>query len=48
MFALRWHNPRTGEFEGETKTIEGGKDIILGNPPAEPSEDGVVLIMNVK
>lgn len=48
MFALRWHNPRTGGFEGETKTIEGGKDIVLGNPPAEPSEDWVVLIKNVK
>ena len=48
MFLMRWYNPRTGEFEGGTKTIAGGKDIILGNPPAEPQQDWVVFIQKIQ
>ncbi len=48
MFTMRWYNPRTGEFEGRTNTISGGKDIILGNPPAEPQQDWIILIQKIK
>lgn len=47
MFLMRWYNPRTGEFEGKTKTIAGGKNVILGSPPAEPRQDWIVLIQKI-
>lgn len=40
----RWYNPRTGQFEGERKSIAGGVRCALGAPPAEPDQDWVVLI----
>jgi PelA/Pel-15E family pectate lyase len=40
----RWFNPRTGEFVGEPAKMTGGARHELGNPPAEPAEDWVVLI----
>jgi len=43
-FTQRWYNPRTGEFMGPAETIEGGKPVPLGQPPAEVSEDWAVLI----
>ena len=43
-FELRWYNPRIGEFAGETKDIEAGAPIVLGNPPSDPGEDWVVLV----
>ncbi len=41
---LRWYNPRSGTFEGETKTIAGGGRRDLGPPPADAQLDWVVLI----
>jgi len=47
-FVQRWYNPRTGEFAGATKMLEGGKPVTLGPPPAETSEDWAVLIKRSK
>jgi hypothetical protein len=47
-FTQRWYNPRTGGFMGPAKTIEGGKPVPLGQPPAEASEDWAVLIKRPK
>lgn len=41
---LRWFNPRTGEFQGETRILQGGGPVKLGAPPDEAGEDWVVLI----
>ncbi len=41
---LRWYNPRTGEFEGETRELEGGAKVPIGAPPADPAEDWTALI----
>lgn len=43
-FELRWYNPRTGDFEGETRTLEGGVRVEIGAPPAEPAGDWTALI----
>jgi len=43
-FTKRWYNPRTGRFEGETTTIDGGGNVPLGTPPSSNSEDWVILI----
>lgn len=43
-FEVRWFNPRTGAFEGETGAVEGGDIAMLGSPPADASEDWVVLV----
>ncbi len=43
-FTLRWYNPRTGNFEGEPTTINGGGNVSLGTPPSSPGEDWVILI----
>jgi hypothetical protein len=37
---LRWYNPRTGEFEGESRNIQSE----IGPPPSDPNEDWTVLI----
>lgn len=44
--SLRWYNPRTGEFEGETRTVEAGPAVQLGAPPAEPDEDWTALLQS--
>ena len=41
---LRWFNPRIGEFQGSSRTLEAGSSVELGAPPDEPEEDWVVLI----
>jgi PelA/Pel-15E family pectate lyase len=41
---LRWFNPRSGKFEGESRFIEGGKAVALGTPPSDAAEDWVVLV----
>ncbi len=43
-FVMRWYNPRTGEFVGETRKVEGGKSVELGPAPSEASEDWAVLV----
>ena len=40
----RWFNPRTGKFVGTPTNIAGGAERPLGQPPAEPNADWVVLI----
>jgi len=44
-FRLRWYNPVTGTFVGAARTISGGGDVVIGNPPAgDTNQDWVVLI----
>ncbi|MCP4645023.1 MAG: DUF5060 domain-containing protein [bacterium] len=43
-FVMRWFNPRSGAFEGAASSLEGDKQIPLGPPPADASEDWVVLL----
>jgi hypothetical protein len=43
-FEQRWFNPRTGTFAGLIRTVQGGRRIELGSPPADPNEDWVVLM----
>ena len=43
-FSLRWFNPRNGQFEGATRTIDGGFSQALGTPPSATNDDWVVLI----
>ena len=41
---LQWYNPRSGEFEGESKQVSGGEIVHFGPAPSTPEEDWVVLI----
>ncbi|MCG2590847.1 DUF5060 domain-containing protein [Rhodohalobacter sulfatireducens] len=41
---MQWFNPRTGEFEGEVFTSEGGTEVEPGSVPSDPGEDWVLLI----
>ncbi|HEX3725438.1 MAG TPA: pectate lyase, partial [Pirellulales bacterium] len=43
----RWFNPRTGMFVGEASRMSGGASQELGQPPAEPEKDWVVLVRRV-
>jgi hypothetical protein len=43
-FTQRWFNPRTGEFAGKPRQIQGNGLVPLGSPPREPKEDWVILI----
>ncbi|MEM9157756.1 MAG: DUF5060 domain-containing protein [Verrucomicrobiota bacterium] len=45
-FSVSWFNPREGGKlqKGSTKSVKGGKKVNLGKPPADPSEDWVVLL----
>src|SRR5262245_54878854 len=43
----RWFNPRTGEFVGSPARIARGARRSLGQPPADPKEDWVVLIERI-
>ena len=48
-FQMRWFNPRSGVFEGKTLGKQRGGDwIVLGEPPADPDEDWVLLVDRVK
>jgi hypothetical protein len=40
----RWFIPRTGDFEGEPQSIDGGSVVPLGAPPSDPGEDWAVLL----
>lgn len=45
-YTIEWYNPRTGGNlqTGSVKTLTGGSAVSLGNPPADPEKDWVVLI----
>ena len=45
-FSVQWYNPRTGGqlLDGSVKTIAGPGRMAIGNPPADPDKDWVVLI----
>lgn len=45
-FQLRWYNPRTGLFEGSSRTVTAGGNVGLGSAPSATSEDWVVLLKN--
>jgi CubicO group peptidase (beta-lactamase class C family) len=44
VFFQHWYNPRTGEFVGAEKKIDGGKKLPLGEAPNSPEKDWVILI----
>jgi hypothetical protein len=44
LYSLSWYNPRTGQFQGVTRTVAGGQQLAIGQPPAQTQEDWVVLI----
>ena len=44
VYSLRWYNPRTGAFEGDDVSIQGGKQQGIGAPPRQPTHDWVVLL----
>ncbi len=45
-FKVSWFNPRTsgGLVEGSIKSMEGGRESSVGDPPSEPDEDWVVMV----
>ncbi len=45
-FTVSWFDPRNGgEFQkGSVETVEGGGKVSVGNPPAEPEQDWLVLV----
>ena len=44
VYSLRWYNPRTGEFEGDDTSIQGGTQSKIGLPPRQQTQDWVVFI----
>ncbi len=45
-FDVKWYDPRNGgELQnGSVNVLKGGKKLSIGNPPAEPEKDWVVLV----
>ena len=45
-FRVQWYNPRTGGAlqEGSIAEVLGGKITDLGSPPADPTQDWVILV----
>ena len=43
-FTLRWFNPRTGVFQGAQRSLNGGGNRALGNPPNSNTDDWVALV----
>jgi len=43
-YQLRWFNPETGEFEGDSRTLNSDARQSLGSPPSRASDDWVILI----
>ncbi|VGO21514.1 DUF5060 domain-containing protein [Pontiella sulfatireligans] len=45
-FKVQWFNPRTGGKlqKGSVAKVKGGGKVSLGNPPADPDQDWVVLV----
>jgi len=45
--ALRWFDPRLGEFVGEARVVESTSSVALGDPPSTPDLDWALLITPV-
>lgn len=45
-FTVKWFNPRQGGRlqDGSVKSVAGGGNVSLGQPPAESAQDWIVLI----
>lgn len=45
-FSVEWFNPRTGgaPATGSVKTVAGGGQAALGNPPQDPAEDWLCIV----
>ncbi len=45
-FAVSWFNPRVGGelLEGSVKSVEGGREVSVGNPPSDLEEDWLVIV----
>ncbi len=45
-FTVKWFNPRAGGAlqDGPVKSVSGGTNVSLGNPPADTAEDWLVLV----
>jgi hypothetical protein len=45
-FSVKWFDPRSGGAlrTGSVKDVEGGARVDLGQPPAEPGEDWLVVV----
>ncbi len=45
-FRVQWFNPRTGgqPQDGSVRKVRGGQKVALGNPPAEPNQDWLVMV----
>jgi hypothetical protein len=45
-FSVQWFSPRTGGpfAEGSLRSVKGGGKVSLGNPPADPQEDWLVIV----
>jgi hypothetical protein len=45
-FTVKWFNPRAGGalLNGSVNTVKGGCSVALGNPPADATEDWLVVI----
>ena len=45
-YKVSWFNPRTGGalVNGSVNTVQGGSSVSLGNPPADTTEDWLVVI----
>lgn len=43
-YAIRWFNPKTGQFVGKTQKISANKNLTVGLPPAEQDKDWVLWI----
>ena len=41
---LRWYNPRTGEFDGTPRSVNGGGIVEIGSPPSQIGQDWTLLI----
>ena len=44
MFSLQWFNPRKGKFAGDAIQVEASSRLDLGEPPADPKEDWLVVV----
>jgi len=43
-FTVRWYNPRNGQFEGPSRSVNGGSNQALGTPPSSNNDDWVILL----
>ena len=45
-FDVRWFNPRTGGglVEGSVKSVDGGQNVSIGNPPNQPDDDWLAIV----